>query len=209
MKRLGLGAVIAAVALWPAARAGADQGNLVNPGPCNVIAVFTDTDELQDDIFDQFTIDPEVHIQWVRADQIDTYFDNVVNTGTINCSTTNGTTSAQLTPAAGHGGASAGHQTATHTTTVTGPISYPSSTTSSSVTNVSATNTGTIQPAFRVRRVGPILVLPSRRAVGKALPGHTYQLRIALYRHGRLVKGPLTVRFSAACRIQSSVGCLG
>jgi hypothetical protein len=70
------------------ASAHADGGANISPGPCNVINVFNDTDEMQDDIFDNFNVFPNVVIQWIRADDVYTLFKHEVNTGDINCETT-------------------------------------------------------------------------------------------------------------------------
>jgi hypothetical protein len=70
------------------ASAHADGGANISPGPCNVINVFNDTDEMQDDIFDNFNVFPNVVIQWIRADHVYTLFKHEVNTGDISCVTT-------------------------------------------------------------------------------------------------------------------------
>jgi hypothetical protein len=86
--RIAIGlAAVAAVAL--PAYAWADGGSSQNTGPCNLIQVMSDTDELQDDIFDHFVIEPEVTVQWVRADKIDTWFEDKITAGNITCTTSN------------------------------------------------------------------------------------------------------------------------
>src|SRR5215831_18715408 len=91
MRLIGWGVLATAVLVWAPSAIG-DAGSLTSPGPCNVITVFTDTDELQDDIFDNFVIKPHVSIQWVRADRIDTWFENQIHVGNIRCSSTNSNT---------------------------------------------------------------------------------------------------------------------
>jgi hypothetical protein len=178
MRRLGLGVGLVTLAMWPAANAVGDAGSLSNPGPCNVITVFTDTDELQDDIFDHFVIEADADVQWVRADHINTWFENHVSTGNITCTSTNGTSTSSVT----------NHQ---QTTTV-GPSG--------------------VEPAWRLGRLGPVRAADSGQPVSRAIAGHLYRVRLALYHreHGRWrgTGRPLAAELRVQCRIASSRGCL-
>ena len=90
---LPVAALLASVALVPVTKAAADGGVNNNPGPCNVVNQFSDTDELQDDIFDNFVLQPGVRIKWLNLNEINTWFADIVTTGTITCTATSDSSS--------------------------------------------------------------------------------------------------------------------
>jgi hypothetical protein len=190
MRRLAFSAILATtLACWPAVRALGDAGSLTNPGPCNVITVFTDTDELQDDIFDNFQIKPHVTIHWVRADEIKTWFENHVKAGSISCSSTNSTTTVTVInnqqtisihrvseapeepeppepahPIAGPTGP-------------TGPTGPSGPTGPTGPTGAPAPHP---EPHWMLGRLGPVREA-NGRPVKRAVPGRVYRVRLALY----------------------------
>jgi hypothetical protein len=89
---IAMGAVLAAL-VWPSSAA-ADGGILMNPGPCNSLSLFTDTDELQDDIFDHFEIHPDSSIGTVLAEGIDTFIAQRLRTRNVRCSSAGDSTEA-------------------------------------------------------------------------------------------------------------------
>lgn len=167
--------------LWPTANAVGDAGSLSNPGPCNVVTLFTDTDELQDDIFDHFVIQSDADIQWVRADNINTWFSNQVKTGNITC-TSNGSTSTSTV--------NNRQRTTSH---APGTAAVAPALRVRRLGPIRAADGG--QPVRRARagHLYRIRLAIYRRG------------RRGWHRTGR----PLTTAFRVQCRIASSRGCLG
>jgi hypothetical protein len=211
------------LALWPAVNALGDAGSLSNPGPCNVITVFTDTDELQDDIFDHFVIKPHATIQWVRADHINTWFSNQLKTGNITCTSTNSTststvTNQQRTISIAHSGEEPEEpeEPAYPIAGLTGPTGPTGPTGATGPTGptgqASAPHEPTPhEPQWMLGRLGPVRSADGRPVKGARM-GRLYRIRLAAYRrvNGRWVRsGPaLSAAFRVECRIASSRGCL-
>lgn len=154
-----------------------------------MVTVFTDTDELQDDIFDHFVIHPNVKIEWVRADQINTWFQNTVHAGNISCSSTNSTVTVDNNQ---------------RTVTVThGEVPQEEKV----VEAHRSVEEGASEEELRLIRVGPVRNSKGQ-PVAHIAAGQSYRVMLAAVRHGARVGKPHAARFRVRCRITSSRGCL-
>jgi hypothetical protein len=195
--------VVAAALAW-APSATADGGVNIAPGPCNSVNLFVDTDEQQDDIFDNFVIGTDTTLQWVRSDDINTWFEYTVKVSSIDCSAS-GTSS---------GASSQSKETETsheRTNDVVDEVIAGGEVHERS--NADISHHSEVIGHLGLARVAPVRSMPSMAETRTLVPGR-YSTRLAVafkLRHHRAWHRAGKSRrfeFDVVCRVQSSVGCL-